>query len=120
VSPGESVSYGATFLAKAERRVGTLAIGYADGWMRAFGNRASALVHGRCVPIVGVVTMDMTMIDVTDVPCEIGDSATLIGRDGDAVATVESVARTIELSPYELLTSMRRGRLEHVYVGASA
>jgi alanine racemase len=88
--------------------------GYADGYRRALSNRGVALVRGRRAPVVGLVTMDMTMLDVTDVPCGVGDIATLIGRDGDEQLDVESVACAGDLSPYELLTGLR-SRLPRVY-----
>ena len=112
---GEGVSYGATFRAPSRRRVATLAIGYADGYRRVLGNRAQVLICGRRAPIIGVVTMDMTMVDVTDVPCEVGDVATLIGADGTDKIDVAEIARVGELSPYEVLTGLR-GRLPRRYV----
>jgi alanine racemase len=60
------------------------------------------------VPVAGVVTMDMTMIDVTDVRAVPGDVVTLIGRDGDHVLTLDQVAETAAMSPYELLTGLRQ------------
>jgi alanine racemase len=62
--------------------------------------------------------MDMTMLDVTDVPCRVGDIATLLGRDGDDVLTPEEVATAAGVSPYELLTGLR-GRLEHVVLSGT-
>ncbi|MEP6692871.1 MAG: alanine racemase [Gemmatimonadaceae bacterium] len=118
VAAGETVSYAATFTAAGARRVATLAIGYADGYVRALGNRGRVIVNGRVAPVVGVVTMDMTMIDVTDVPCAIGDTATLVGTSGGVALSVEDVARDAGMSPYELLTGLR-GRLAHVYHGAA-
>ena len=115
IEPGESVSYGATFRADIRRRIATLGLGYADGYRRVLGNRASALLRGRRVPVVGVVTMDMTMLDVTDVPCEIGDVVTLMGSDGRDRIDVSELAGLGELSPYELLTGLR-GRLPRRYV----
>jgi alanine racemase len=115
IASGESVSYGATFRASEPRRIATLAVGYGDGYRRAFGNRATVLLHGRRVPVVGNVTMDMTMIDVTGLECAIGDVATLIGADGDDVLTVNDVAAFGAMSPYEVLTSLR-GRLPRRYV----
>jgi alanine racemase len=64
---------------------------------------------------LGVVTMDMTIIDVSDVPCELGDVATLIGRDGDELLDVERVAALGGAHPYELLTGLGVPRLPHVY-----
>lgn len=118
VPRGESVSYGATYRANEPRRVATLAIGYADGYCRALSNRGVVSIRGARTRVVGVVTMDMTMVDVTDTVCEVGDVATLIGRDGDVLLTIADVARTAEMSPYELLTGLR-GRLEHAYGGAA-
>ena len=115
IEAGESVSYGATFRAASRRRIATLAIGYADGYRRVLGNRASVLIGGLRAPIVGVVTMDMTMVDVSDVSCEVGDVATLIGTDGDDSIDVAEIARLGELSPYEVLTGLR-GRLPRRYI----
>lgn len=115
IASGETVSYGATWRADGPRRIATLAIGYADGYRRVLGNRASVLLNGRRAPVVGVVTMDMTMVDVTDVDCRIGDPATLIGADGDDRIDVAEVASLGELSPYEVLTGLR-GRLPRRYI----
>ncbi|MFL5577140.1 MAG: alanine racemase [Gemmatimonadaceae bacterium] len=119
VEAGESVSYDATWRASSRRRVATLAIGYADGYRRALGNRAAVLVGGTEVPVIGVVTMDMTMIDVTDVPCAVGDVATLIGADGGRRLSVAEVARAGGLSPYELLTGLR-SRVTRLYAGGGS
>ena len=115
--PGETVSYDATYPIAGEspRRIATLSIGYADGYRRSLSNRGEVLVRGARAPVVGRVTMDMTMIDVTEIECEVGDVATLIGRDGELLLDVEAVARRADLSPYELLTGLR-GRLTRVYV----
>jgi len=115
IPSGDTVSYGGTFRAGGECRIATLAIGYADGYRRSLSNRGSVLVNGRRAPVTGVVTMDMTMVDVTDMPCEIGDVATLIGTDGDDRIDVVDVAAAAELSPYEVLTGLR-GRLPRRYL----
>jgi alanine racemase len=115
VADGESVSYGATYRAAGARRIATLGVGYADGYHRALSNRGSVLINGRRAPVAGAVTMDMTMIDVTDLPCNVGDIATLIGADGSERIDVREVATTGELSPYEVLTSLR-GRLPRRYL----
>lgn len=107
VPDGDTVSYGGTYRASGARRIATLSIGYADGYRRGLSNAAWVLVRGCRAPIAGLVTMDMTMIDVTDVACEVGDVATLLGRDGAELLTVEGVATAGGLSPYELLTGLR-------------
>ncbi|HTE44065.1 MAG TPA: alanine racemase [Gemmatimonadaceae bacterium] len=119
VPKGDTVSYGGTFRADTDRRIATLAVGYADGYRRVLGNRASVLLDGKRAPVVGVVTMDMTMVDVTDVRCEIGDVATLIGNDGEDRIDVRELADLGDLSPYEILTGLR-GRLPRRYLEESA
>jgi alanine racemase len=105
VQAGDSVSYGATWRAIGTRRIATVALGYADGYPRGAGNGATALVNDCPVPVVGVVTMDMTMCDVTDVQCAVGDRVTLIG--GNAASGVNAVAAHARRSPYEVLTGLR-------------
>lgn len=106
---GDTVSYLATWRAVGQRRVATLGIGYADGYRRSLGNKGPALLHGKRTCIAGVVTMDMTMIDVTDIACHPGDVVTLIGRDGDSLVSVEQVAEFADfMSPYEVLTGLRQ------------
>ena len=117
VRDGETVSYDATYRAVGDRRIATLGIGYADGYPRALSNRGAALVNGRRVCIAGVVTMDMTMVDVTEAPCTLGDVASVIGSD--PTLDVAAVARAAEMSPYELLTGLR-GRIPRVYRSGGA
>ena len=119
VPDGETVSYDATWRAVGARRIATLSIGYADGYRRALSNRGSVILNGRCAAIAGLVTMDMTMVDVTDVPCEIGDVATLVGAAGDQRLDLADVARTGDVSPYEFLTGLR-ARLPRQYTGGPA
>lgn len=119
IEPGDGVSYDATYRAAGRERIATIALGYGDGYPRNASGRATALVRGRRVPVRGLVTMDMMMLDVTDVPCGIGDVATLIGCDGAEAISLEDVARAAGMSPYEVLTGLR-GRLERLYHGAGA
>ncbi len=107
VGNGETVSYDATWTAIGERRIATVPVGYADGYRRALSNRATALVGGQRVPVAGRVTMDMTMLDVTDTEAALGDLVTLLGRNGDQVITVADLATASDISPYEILTGLR-------------
>jgi alanine racemase len=116
VHAGESVSYDATYRVERETRVATLPVGYADGYRRSLGNRAYALVGGRRAPVVGVVTMDMTMLDVTGLDANIGDVATLLGRDGAERIDVVQLAEQASASPYEILTGLH-ARLPRFYHG---
>jgi alanine racemase len=113
---GDTVSYDATLRVERAARIATLSVGYADGYPRSLSQVGSVLVGGTLAPIAGTVTMDMTMIDVTTVKCEVGDVVTLIGRSGNTVLTVERVADAASMSPYELLTGLR-SRVEKTYTG---
>lgn len=116
IKSGDSVGYDAAWRATRDSRIATVSLGYADGYRRGLGNAAQVLVNGQRAPIVGFVTMDMTMLDVTDRSCAVGDVVTFIGRVGDAVITLQEVADAGGFSPYEILTGLR-GRLPRQYVG---
>ncbi|HSS92573.1 MAG TPA: alanine racemase C-terminal domain-containing protein, partial [Candidatus Dormibacteraeota bacterium] len=88
-------------------RIATVAIGYADGVSRARANRGDLLVNGRRAPLIGMVSMDAITLDVTDIPgVQVGDVATLIGRDGEGRITAEEVAEWSGTISYEVLTSL--------------
>ncbi|MEO5580378.1 MAG: alanine racemase [Gemmatimonadaceae bacterium] len=116
LEPRDTVSYDATFTAASRRLIATISAGYADGYPRSLGNIGVAIVRGRRVTIAGRVTMDMIMLDVTGIQCEIGDIATLIGRAerSDDLISVAAVSELAGMSPYELLTGLR-GRLTRTY-----
>jgi len=106
-APGSTVGYGATHTATRWERWATLAIGYGDGYPRKLSNRAGALVRGQRVPVVGRISMDMTVVDVSAVPdVREGDVATLIGRDGEAEILLDEVAQQAETIGYEILTGL--------------
>jgi alanine racemase len=112
---GRSVSYGRTFFTKAGTKVATLGIGYADGLLRSLSNKGACLVRGKRVPLVGTVCMDMTMADVSKVPgVQVGDTATLFGRDGQAVLPVEEQAALAGTISYELLCAVGE-RVPRIY-----
>lgn len=114
VPKGTPVSYGATFRAKRLSRIATLPIGYADGWSRAHSNNGKVVVGGKLCPIVGRVTMDMTMVDVTDAPqARVGDDAVLIGAQKGA--TAQDAARRLGTIPYEITTALS-ARVPRVYL----
>ena len=116
VRSGEGVSYDATWRAERPSRIATVACGYADGLRRQLGNTAVALVVGTRVPIAGVVTMDMTMLDITDTTADVGDVVAFLGAQAGDELTVEELARLGGCSPYELLTGLRQ-RLPRFYSG---
>jgi alanine racemase len=113
IPPGVPVSYGGTFITKRPTVIAILPIGYADGYMRTLSNRAKVSTKGYCVPVVGKVCMDLTIIDVTDVP-EIKEDDEVI-LFGDGLVTVEDVARWAGTISYEIL-SITGKRVPRVYV----
>lgn len=114
VEVGDTISYDATYTVTSRQRIATVAVGYGDGYPRSLSSCGVALLRGQRIQVRGRVTMDMTMFDVTDVTCEVGDVVTLIGRDGGELLTAEEVSATAERSPYELLTGLSV-RLDRIY-----
>ena len=107
VGTGDTIGYGATWKAPGNRRVATVAIGYADGVHRARSNRGDVLVRGQRAPLIGVVSMDAITLDVTEVPgVQPGDVTTLVGADGDQRITAEEVGEWSGTISYEVLTSI--------------
>src|SRR6266480_1316245 len=114
---GYHPGYDATFVPKRPSLIGVLAAGYGDGIHRSLGNRGSVLVRGKRAPIVGIVSMDVTMIDVTDIEgVEVGDVATIYGTDNcGQVILANRVARSIGTVTSDLLCAVSQ-RVERIYV----
>ncbi|MBD0328017.1 MAG: hypothetical protein ICV68_16450 [Pyrinomonadaceae bacterium] len=103
VQRGETLGYGCTFEAQRETLVATLPIGYNDGYVRALSNRGRVIVRGMYAPVVGRISMDLTLVDVTDVPnVALGDSVTLLGEEGSLAVTAEEMAKTAGTLSYEI------------------
>ena len=116
-SEGTTLGYGSTYRASGPERWATLSIGYGDGLPRSLGNRGLALVGGMKVPIVGRISMDVTVVDITDVPeVRVGDVATLIGSDGELEITLDELAGVAGTISYEVLTGLTP-RLPRVWSG---
>lgn len=104
---GTTVGYGSTYASRGDERWATLSIGYGDGLPRALGNRGHALVRGVRVPIIGRISMDVTVVDITGVPeVEEGDEATLIGSQGAEAISLDEVAGLADTISYEILTGL--------------
>ncbi|HET6514122.1 MAG TPA: alanine racemase [Thermodesulfovibrionales bacterium] len=112
---GMPVSYGRTFITRRESLIAVLPVGYADGYSRALSNRADVIIRGKRVPVVGRVCMDLTMVDVTEVPgIEEEDEVVLIGRQGDEEITFHEIAAKAGTISYEIMT-MIGSRSQRVY-----
>ena len=115
IPEGAGVGYNETFIAKRPSRIAVLAAGYGDGIHRSLGNRGSVLVRGALAPIVGIISMDVTMIDVTDVPdVMLGDVVTIYGGDGKDVRAANVIARSIGTVTSDLLCAVSQ-RVPRLY-----
>ncbi len=107
IQPGETVSYNRTFMAKRPTRIAVLPIGYSDGVSRHLSNRGHVLIRGRRAPIVGIVCMDMVMVDVTEIQdVTVGDEAVLIGEQGHERITARDIAEWTGTISYEVLCAI--------------
>lgn len=111
---GWGVSYGAEFVTWRPTRVATLGVGYADGYRRSLAGRAQVLIQGRRFPVIGRVTMDQVMVDITDLEGDPGEEALLLGGSGPQAIDVQEMARWMETIPYEVFTSIS-SRVERRY-----
>jgi alanine racemase len=116
VSPGEKLGYGCTFETKRESLIGTIPIGYDDGYRRALSNRGQMIVRGHLAPVVGRISMDMTLIDVTDVPnVAIDDYVTLLGSEGEVTITAEDLGELAGTISYEITCGISN-RVPRIYL----
>jgi alanine racemase len=117
IPKGSSVSYGRTFITPREMRVATLSAGYADGYPWQLSNRGAAmLVRGKRCPLLGRVTMDLMVIDVTNVDgVQVGDEVVLMGCDGNEEISCAELAEKAGTIPWEIVTRIG-ARVRRVFV----
>lgn len=117
IQRGHSIGYGNSFTATRDSRIATLSVGYADGFIRALSNCGHVLIQGQRLPIVGKISMDLTLVDATEsTRIEVGDEAVLIGKQSDQEICVEELAGLAQTIPYEILTRIG-SRVPRVYLG---
>jgi alanine racemase len=116
VAPGFNISYGITYQTKHHTTIATVPIGYADGFNRLLSSRGHMLVHGRRVPIVGRVCMDLTMLDVGDVAdVALEDEVVVLGRQGNETVTADEIASDLDTINYEVVSTIT-SRVPRVYL----
>ncbi len=116
VSTGSSISYGRRFTTERQSLIGTLTLGYADGYPRPLNGQGRVIVKGCYAPVVGNICMDQCMIDVTEVPyVKEGDEVILMGSDGKLSITAEEIAEKTGTISYEILCAFGQ-RLPKVYI----
>ena len=115
IAKGTAISYGGTFVADHDMRIATIPVGYGDGYPRSLSSKGSVLIRGRRAPIVGRVCMDQFMVDVTDIPAELLDEVTLLGKDGEEEITIDELGALSGRFPYEFVCDIGK-RVPRVYL----
>lgn len=116
VPAGSVIGYGATFTAPAPMKIAVLAAGYADGIPHRLGNAGNVIVKGTLCPIVGAVSMDLTTVDVTSVPCLTpGDPVTLLGEEGSVRIDAQQIAKLARTISYSVLCGIH-ARVKRIYI----
>lgn len=116
IAAGDGVGYNASWVAERPSRIAILAAGYGDGIHRSLGNRGSVIIRGQCAPMRGIISMDVTMADVTDIPdAALGDIATVYGTVGQEVYPANVIARSIGTVTSDLLSGVSQ-RVPRFYV----
>jgi alanine racemase len=116
VRSGTPLGYGGAFHTRRSSRIATVPVGYADGLSRALSNRGRAIVRDRCARIVGNISMDLTLLDVTDIPgVDVGDEVILLGKSEHCSITALDIAQELGTVPYEVLCSIGK-RVPRIYI----
>jgi len=116
VDANTSISYGRTYFTKKKTFIGSIPVGYGDGYWRAFSNKGKVIINGKLYPIVGIITMDWLMVDLgekTDV--KVGDEVLLIGKQNGLNMGANVIAKMVNTIPYEILTAIA-DRVPRVYI----
>ncbi|MFN7940487.1 MAG: alanine racemase [Thermoanaerobaculia bacterium] len=120
IPAGRRAGYGGRWTAARPSRVAVVPVGYADGYPWSLAGRGEALVRGRRAPVVGAVSMDMLLLDVTDTGGEAGEEVVLLGRSGSERIDLADLARAAGTIPYEICCRLGRQRLPRRYLPAGA
>ncbi|OGC06300.1 alanine racemase [candidate division WOR-1 bacterium RIFOXYD2_FULL_36_8] len=114
VPEGTMLSYGGTYVTSKETAIATIPVGYADGYSRSLSNRSHVLIRGKRCPVVGSISMDMTLVDVGDMNVEIGEDVVLIGAQGLESITADEIARLDRTISYEIICGIGK-RVPRIY-----
>ena len=116
IDKGRSISYGRTFISQKEMKIATVPIGYADGYFRAFSSKASVLINGKRCLVLGRVTMDQIIVDITGIRgVKLGSAVTILGKQGAETVSAEELADHARTINYEIVCNLGN-RLPRVYV----
>ena len=116
VPAGESLGYSRTFITQKDSLIATIPIGYHDGYRRNFSNKSRVIIDGTYAPVVGRISMDWTIVDITDIPnAKIGDTVVLIGKQNDLTVKAEELAKLIDTISYEITCGIN-SRVNRIYL----
>lgn len=114
IKKGDTVGYDRTFVAKNRMKIAVVSIGYADGLDRRLSNKFSLIINDKKCPIVGLICMDVCMVNVTDIDVEIGDDVIILGGSTNQKITIFDYSQTLETSPYEILLKFNHKRMNYI------
>jgi alanine racemase len=114
VPAGTPLSYGGTYLTSSETTIATIPVGYADGFSRRLSNRGQVVIRGKRFPVVGRVTMDLTMVNVSDAKVEVGDEVVLIGEQNGQLISADEIAGLEDTISYEVVCGIGK-RVPRIY-----
>jgi len=114
VPAGTPLSYGGTYQAPSETTIATIPVGYADGFSRRLSNRGAVIIRGKRYPVVGRVTMDLTMVNVGDAKVEVGDEVVLIGEQNGQLISADEIADLEDTISYEVVCGIGK-RVPRIY-----
>ena len=112
---GYGIGYNSAFITPRPTRIATIPVGYGDGYAFILSNQGEALIRGRRAPIVGRISMDMCTVDVTDIPCKVGDEVVLLGRQGKEYISANEIAARAHTISYEVLCALGK-RAPRVFI----
>ena len=116
VEKGDCISYGRTYTAPEKRKIATIPVGYADGFIRAYAKEGKVLIKGKFAPIVGRICMDQFMVDVTDIDdVKINDEVVLMGTQGENSITADDIAKALNTINYEVFCTLSK-RVPRQYI----
>lgn len=114
IKKGDSISYGNTFLAKKNMRIATLSIGYGDGYPRNLSNKQNVIINDKYCKIVGNITMDQLMVDITNVKAKVGDEVILIGKSKTKEIRIYELSKNSNILHYEIFCNLN-ARIPIIY-----
>lgn len=114
VSASSSISYNRSFITPRPMKIATIPVGYGDGYLRSLTGQAEVLIHGKRCLVLGNITMDMCMVDISDVDAQVGDEVVLIGKQGAEEITAAELARKAGTIDYEI-TTLLTARVPRIY-----